>query len=135
MGWTYGKMHYNYKIKINFEKLMESIADKFDGAEDWYFDGDELIITGGSVNKAKSYYAPATRWEPAEYEEEFTEDTLEDANIDQLVIDALNETKEQLMSSDKSIGEFEFDEDSFEFEADEYEPDPDAKYEAWRDGC
>lgn len=134
MGYTHGTIHYKYNLKIDLSSFIESILEQIDGVDDYEFDGDTLEIYGTTSNSAKSYYASATMYDPPEYDLEFTEGTIEELNVEQIVIDACNKFRDFLINGDKSISECELDEKNFNFEPDEdYGPDPDMAYEEWRD--
>lgn len=134
MSYAYGDVSYSYKVRINLSSFLEAILSQIDGSDDYELDGDTLIITGTSNNRAKSDYTPATLYDPPEYECDFIEDTIESLNFEQIVVDACNTFKESLMNDDKSISDCELDAESFDFEADEdYGPDPDEAYDKWRD--
>lgn len=119
MGYTYGDIQYDYEIKIDLSSFIESILERIDGWNDYEFDGDTLRIYGSTSNRGKSYYAPATRYDPAEYDMEFTEATIDESNFEQIVVDACNTFKESIIKGDKSISSCEIDDKSFVFEDDD----------------
>ena len=78
-GWTRGTVEQPFKIRIDTDKLMNFIAETIeeairkDGFDKVSLEADfdpVLELSGPYETSFKSYYAPATRWEPAEYEME-----------------------------------------------------------------
>lgn len=128
-NYGYGDLHYDYKIKIDLEDLVDKIMAKIGvEGEEWYFDDTSLLIEGTDKCRYKHWHCDATRYEPSEDETELI-GSLDEKNIEAAVSDAIMEFKETL--STKYISEVDIDEESYEYEPDE--PDPDRAYDEWRD--
>ncbi len=135
MGWTNGTVRQSFKIRVDISKLTEYITDsilqqintdkevlsveldEFDVA------GDELEITGTYDTDFKSYYAPATRYEPAE--EELQRFYIGDDGVG--LLDGLPQEIIKLIDIDK----VEEKEEDADYRVPEYD-DNDA-YDRWRD--
>ena len=131
-GYSYGDLHYDYKITIDIEGLVETILDKIGvSGEDWFLDDTNIVIEGSDKCRYKHWHCDATRLDPPEDETEMI-DSLVDVNIEMAVIDAINDYKTDLLCKQKKlIADVDIDESSFEYEVDE--PDPDRAYDEWRD--
>ena len=87
--WNRGTLTQKFKIEIDIDKLLSHITDSileqiFDDEDidsvdfdEYYIEDTNLVIDGSYDAGFKSIYCPATRWEPADYEEErpFINDT------------------------------------------------------------
>ena len=136
MGYAYGDIQYDYKIRIDLSSFIEAILEQIEGWEDYEIDGDTLVISGSTSNRGKSYYSPATMYDPPEYDLEFTEYTVNEWDFELIVVNACDKFKEYLVKNNfvnggKSISECKLDEDHFEFEPDE--PDENDAYDRYRD--
>lgn len=128
-GYSYGNLHYNYKIKIDLEDLVDRILDKIGvSGEDWYFDDTSLVIDGSDKCRFKHWHCDATLYDPAEDDTELI-DSIDDKDIEKAISEALDEFKKYI--DHKCISEVEIDEDSYEYEDDG--PDEDAIYDEWKD--
>ena len=127
----YGKLYYRYKLKIDLEELIDKIIEKLDaGYDDWYFEDSKLVIEGTDKCGYKSWHCDATLESPAEDEIDLI-DSIDDKNIEKVVLDAVSDYKEWLLKTNKCVAECEIDEDFYEYLPDE--PDADAIYDAYRD--
>lgn len=133
MGYTHGDISYKYNIKIDLSSFIDAILEQIDGWNDYEFDGDKLEIYGSTSNRGKSYYSPATLYDPPEYDTEFIESTIDELDLKKVVMNACTKCKDYFVNG-KPICRCKLDEDSFEFEPDvDYGPDPDQAYDEWRD--
>ena len=111
--------HYNYKISLDIVALMEYIAKKIgaNGEIDDYtpeLDGEDVVFKFNDYIDVDIYSAPATRWEPAEWEMdapdwvEFDKDTL-----NRLITKALREVPDDVVKASYhcDFDEYELDED------------------------
>ena len=82
MGWKRGTLTQKFKVEVDIDKLIDLITDQIlanisdEGdvnsieLDERYMEDDMLVINGSYDANFKSIYTPATRWEPADYEEE-----------------------------------------------------------------
>ncbi len=127
--YSYGNVHYDYKLSIDISDLVAVIMDKLGAKdEDWELDDTNIVIYGSDKCRYKHWHCDATYYEPAEDETELL-DTINEKDIDNAILNALDYFKEIIKT--KSIYEIDIDEDNLEYELDE--PDPDAAYDKWKD--
>lgn len=118
MGWSRDiGCHYKYKISLDICSLMEYIA-KWIGANGEFeypeLDGENAVFEFEDSISVDIYSAPATRWEPAEWEMdapdwvEFDKDTL-----NRLITKALREVPDDVVKASYhcDFDEYELDED------------------------
>ena len=132
MSETRGTVSQPFKIRIDTDKLMNFIAETIeeaiskDGFEKVSVEADYdpvLELSGSYETSYKSYYSPATRWEPAEYD-------LERKYLGGSENYLTNSLPEVLRSLVDIVEIEEVDEDA---DYQEPEPDEDLAYELWRD--
>lgn len=128
MGKASGVLRQKFKIQLDVEKLSDFIADKvietirnekdrkgntiFDAElDEAYFDIDKLVITGSYDTGYTSYFCPATRWEPAEYDLE-----REYIGKDPWILSNLPKEIKDLLT----VSDVDEDEDDMEFPENEY---------------
>ena len=121
--WSKGRVKYSYEVKIDIMDLVNAIADKLPGDNDWELEDTEIVITGTANCMASSWYCRATLESPEEYDIELL-DSINDLDINKIVTETLKGENDIKINC-------EIDEDSIE--GDDYEPDPDEAYEKWRD--
>ena len=122
---TTGLLKYNYTITVNMENLIDTIIGKLSEHIDdcdWETDGEYLIINATDTARFKHWHCNATLESPAEDETDLL-NSIADADVEQLVLDALHEIK-------RIKTDVEIDED-YDFSPNE--PDEDAIYDQWRD--
>ena len=122
MGWSKNVgCHYKYKISLDIYALMEYIAKQIgangeiddDSPE---LDGENVEFTFNDFIYANVYYAPATRWEPEEWDMEVPDwVTFEKEELNRLITKALREIPDGIINAN-------YDCDTNEFELDEPEP-------------
>ena len=132
MSETRGTVSQPFKIRIDIDKLMNFIAETIeqaiskDGFENVSVEADfdpALELSGYYDTSYKSYYSPATRWEPAEYD-------LERKYLGGSESYLINSLPELLRDLVDIVEIVEVDEDA---DYQEPEPDYDLAYERWRD--
>lgn len=136
MGWTKGTVLQSFTVRVSIDKLMEYITDSIlkqigsdkevDSVEldEYYTEDDQLVITGTYGTDFKSYYARATRWEPAE--EDMQRFYIGDDGVG--LLDGLPQEILKLIDIDK----VEEKEEDADYKVPEYDDDNDA-YDRWRD--
>lgn len=104
MRWNYGKLRQKFEISIDIDELVLSIANKvvdeiaslkeIDSAElDECFTEDNTIVIDACYDAPfRSYYAPATYFDPADYDEE--RPFISDGNNDWLLDGLSQEIKD-----------------------------------------
>lgn len=137
MSETTGTVTQKFRITLDIEKLTECIVDNIlhqiscdkdissVDLDEYYFDGDSLEITGTYDTDFKSYYSPATRYEPAE--EDMQRFYIGEDGVG--LLDTLPEDIRKLID----IYNVEEEEDDAEYKDYVSEPDPDIAYDAWKD--
>lgn len=136
MGITTGTVTQKFRITVDMSKLTECIVDNILSQintakeiysvdlDEYYTDGDSLEITGTYDTDFKSYYSPATRYEPAE--EDMQRFYIGEDGVG--LLDTLPEDIRKLID----ISHVEEDEDDADYKCDE--PDEnDRAYDEWRD--
>lgn len=135
MGECIGTVTQKFRITVDIDKLTECIVDNIlhqiscdkdissVDLDEYYTDGGSLEITGTYDTDFKSYYSPATRWEPAE--EDMQRFYIGEDGVG--LLDTIPEDIRKLID----ISKVEEEEDDADYKCDE--PDEDAIYENWRD--
>lgn len=135
MGWTNGTFTQKFKVSVDISKLMEYITDNVlqqintdkeissVDLDEYYADGDNLEIRGTYSGDFKSYYAPATRYEPAE-------EDLQRPFIGEDGVGLLDGIPEDILKF-IDIDTVEEDEDDATYDVPE--PDENDVYDRWRD--
>lgn len=138
MGWTTGTVTQKFKISVDIDKLTEYIVDNIldqiytvkdissVDLDEYYTDGGYLEITGTYDTDFKSYYSPATRWEPAE--EDMQRFYIGSDGVG--LLDSLPEDIRKLIDiynveEEETDADYKYSEPS--------EPDPDRAYDEWKD--
>lgn len=132
-----GTVTQKFKITVDIAKLTEyivdNILDQINKAkeisfrvdlDEYYIEDDSLEIVGTYDTNFKSYYSPATRYEPAEVDMQrfyIGEDGVG-------LLDTLPEDIRKLID----ISKVEEDEDDADYKCDEPDDD-DRAYDEWRD--
>lgn len=137
MGETTGIVTQKFRINVDIDKLTEyivdNILDQINKAkeisfrvdlDEYYIEDDNLEIVGTYDTNFKSYYSPATRYEPAE--EDMQRFYIGEDGVG--LLDTLPEDIRKLID----ISKVEEDEDDADYKCDE--PDEnDRAYDEWRD--
>lgn len=135
MSETTGTVTQKFRINVDINKLTECIVDNIlhqiscdknissVDLDEYYTDGGDLEITGTYDTDFKSYYSPATRYEPAE--EDMQRFYIGEDGVG--LLDTLPENIRKLID----VSNVEEDEDDADYKCDE--PDEDAIYEEARD--
>lgn len=130
-----GTVTQKFRIAVDIDKLTEYIVDNIlrqisedkdissVDLDEYIADGDTLEIFGTYDTDFKSYYSPATRWEPAE--EDMQRFYIGEDGVG--LLDTLPENIRKLID----IYNVEEEEDDADYKCDE--PDEDAIYEEARD--
>ena len=126
-----------FRITVDIDKLTEyivdNILDQINKAkeisfrvdlDEYYIEDDSLEIVGTYDTDFKSYYSPATRWEPAE--EDMQRFYIGEDGVG--LLDTLPENIRKLID----ISKVEEDEDDADYKCDEPD-DNDRAYDEWRD--
>ena len=136
MGECTGTVTQKFRITLDIEKLTEYVIDNILNQintdkdissvdlDEYYFEDDSLVITGTYDTDFKSYYSPATRYEPAE--EDMQRFYIGEDGVG--LLDTLPEDIRKLID----VSNVEEDEDDADYkydESDEY----DRAYDEWRD--
>ena len=131
-----GTVTQKFRITLDIEKLTECIVDNIlhqiscdkdissVDLDEYYTDGGNLEITGTYDTDFKSYYSPATRWEPAE--EDMQRFYIGEDGVG--LLDTLPENIRKLID----VSKVEEDEDEADYKCDEPD-DNDRAYDEWRD--
>lgn len=137
MGECTGTVTQKFRITLDIEKLTEYVIDNIlhqintdkdissVDLDEYYLEDDSLVITGTYDTDFKSYYSPATRYEPAE--EDMQRFYIGEDGVG--LLDTLPEDIRKLID----ISKVEEDEDDADYKDYVSEPDPDIAYDAWRD--
>lgn len=137
MSETTGTVTQKFRITLDIEKLTEYIVDNILSQinkakeisfrvdlDEYYIEDDSLEIVGTYDTDFKSYYSPATRWEPAE--EDMQRFYIGKDGVG--LLDTLPEDIRKLID----VSHVEEDEDDADYKCDE--PDEyDRAYDEWRD--
>lgn len=135
MGWTKGTVLQGFTVRVSIDKLMEYITDSIlkqigsdkavDSVEldEYYTEDDQLVITGTYGTDFESYYARATRYEPAE--EDMNRFYIGDDGVG--LFDGLPQEIIKLIDIDK----VEEKEEDADYKVPEY--DDDDAFDKWRD--
>ena len=136
MGTTTGVVTQNFRITVDVSKLTEYIVDNIlhqintdkdissVDLDEYYLEDDSLVITGTYDTDFKSYYSPATRYEPAE--EDVQRFYIGEDGVG--LLDTLPEDIRKLID----VSNVEEDEDDADYKY--CEPDDnDRAYDEWRD--
>lgn len=130
-----GTVTQKFRITLDIEKLTEYIVDNILSQinsdkdissvdlDEYYTDGGSLEITGTYDTDFKSYYSPATRWEPAE--EDMQRFYIGEDGVG--LLDTLPEDIRKLID----VSNVEEDEDDADYKCDG--PDENDAYDEWRD--
>lgn len=131
-----GTVTQKFRITLDIEKLTEFIVDNILSQintdkevfsvdlDEYYTDGGSLEITGTYDTDFKSYYSPATRWEPAE--EDMQRFYIGEDGVG--LLDTLPENIRKLID----ISHVEEEEDDADYKCDESD-EYDRAYDEWRD--
>jgi len=136
MSETTGIVTQKFRITVDIDKLtdyiVDNILDKINKAkeisfrvdlDEYYIEDDSLEIVGTYDTNFKSYYSPATRFEPAE--EDMQRFYIGEDGVG--LLDTLPENIRKLID----ISKVEEDEDNADYKCSE--PDEDRAYDEWRD--
>ena len=136
MGETTGTVTQKFRINVDINKLTECIVDNIlhqintdkdissVDLDEYYLEDDSLVITGTYDTDFKSYYSPATRYEPAE--EDMQRFYIGEDGVG--LLDTLPEDIRKLID----ISKVEEDEDDADYKCDESD-EYDRAYDEWRD--
>lgn len=136
MSETTGTVTQKFRINVDIVKLTEYIVDNILSQintdkevssvdlDEYIADGDTLEIIGTYDTDFKSYYSPATRWEPAE--EDMQRFYIGEDGVG--LLDTLPEDMRKLID----VSNVEEDEDDADYKCDESD-DNDRAYDEWRD--
>lgn len=137
MSETTGTVTQKFRINVDIAKLTEYIVDNIlyqisvdkdissVDLDEYIADGDTLEIIGTYDTDFKSYYSPATRWEPAE--EDMQRFYIGNDGVG--LLDTLPEDIRKLID----IYNVEEEEDDAEYKDFMSEPDENDAYDQWRD--
>ena len=127
MGWNRNnRCSYRYSIRINLEKIINSIIDNLPGdLDEWELEGEGVTIQMTDRGLADIWYCRQTWESPEEYEIELKACVEDD-------VDVTKEVKRALNTIDDVDVELEIDYESIDVEPDEG-PDPDRAYDEWKD--
>lgn len=126
MSWSSGTLTYGYTAKINIIDCVEKIIANLPGENnEWYLDGEDIVIRQNVHTGYKAWNCKATMEEPAEHEVELETDIYED-DINYAVSEAFASAKcfPIKLNVDNEC-DWDFAEDDG--------PDPDMRYELRRD--
>ena len=136
MGECTGTVTQKFRITLDIEKLTEYVIDNIlhqintdkdissVDLDEYYLEDDSLVITGTYDTDFKSYYSPATRYEPAE--EDVQRFYIGEDGVG--LLDTLPEDIRKLID----VSNVEEDEDDADYKY--CEPDDnDRAYDEWRD--
>ena len=136
MSETTGTVTQKFRINVDINKLTECIVDNIlhqintdkdissVDLDEYYLEDDSLVITGTYDTDFKSYYSPATRYEPAE--EDMQRFYIGEDGVG--LLDTLPEDIRKLID----ISKVEEDEDDADYKCDESD-EYDRAYDEWRD--
>ena len=136
MSETTGTVTQKFRITLDIEKLTEYVIDNILNQintdkdissvdlDEYYLEDDSLVITGTYDTDFKSYYSPATRYEPAE--EDMQRFYIGEDGVG--LLDTLPEDIRKLID----ISKVEEDEDDADYKCDESD-EYDRAYDEWRD--
>ena len=137
MGETTGTVTQKFRITVDMSKLTECIVDNIldqinkakeisfrVDLDEYYIEDDSLEIVGTYDTDFKSYYSPATRWEPAE--EDMQRFYIGEDGVG--LLDTLPEDIRKLID----ISKVEEDEDDADYKCDESD-EYDRAYDEWKD--
>ena len=136
MGETTGIVTQNFRITVDMSKLTECIVDNIldqinkakeisyrVDLDEYYIEDDSLEIVGTYDTNFKSYYSPATRYEPAE--EDMQRFYIGEDGVG--LLDTLPENIQKLID----VSKVEEKEDDAEYQI--CEPDDNDAYDRWKD--
>ncbi len=136
MSETTGTVTQKFRINVDINKLTECIVDNIlhqintdkdissVDLDEYYLEDDSLVITGTYDTDFKSYYSPATRYEPAE--EDMQRFYIGEDGVG--LLDTLPEDIRKLID----VSNVEEDEDDADYKCDESD-EYDRAYDEWRD--
>lgn len=136
MSETTGTVTQKFRITLDIAKLTECIVDNIlhqinidkdissVDLDEYYLEDDSLVITGTYDTDFKSYYSPATRYEPAE--EDMQRFYIGEDGVG--LLDTLPEDIRKLID----VSNVEEDEDDADYKCDESD-EYDRAYDEWRD--
>lgn len=131
-----GTVTQKFRITLDINKLTEYVIDNILNQintdkdissvdlDEYYLEDDSLVITGTYDTDFKSYYSPATRYEPAE--EDMQRFYIGEDGVG--LLDTLPEDIRKLID----ISNVEEDEDDADYKCDELD-EYDRAYDEWRD--